>query len=56
MAKNQNTFEKRRRDMEKKLRAEDKRKKRAKRKEDGGEEPKPTVVRTPQDAMNDVDV
>jgi hypothetical protein len=31
--KNQNTFEKRRRDMEKKLRAEDKRKKRQKRKD-----------------------
>jgi hypothetical protein len=30
--KNQNTFEKRRRDMEKKMRAEDKRKKRLKRK------------------------
>jgi hypothetical protein len=33
--KNQNTFEKRRRDMEKKLRAEDKRKKRIKRKAEG---------------------
>lgn len=32
MGKNQNTFEKRRRDMEKKLRADEKRKKRQKRK------------------------
>jgi hypothetical protein len=37
MAKKQNTFEKRRRDMEKKLRAEDKRKKRILRKANAAE-------------------
>ena len=43
MAKNQNTFEKRRRDMEKKMRAEDKRKKRQVRKDRANLPPEPAT-------------
>jgi hypothetical protein len=49
MAKNQNTFEKRRRDMEKKMRAEDKRKKRQVRKDRANLPPEPVTVRPPDD-------
>ena len=49
MAKNQNTFEKRRRDMEKKMRAEDKRKKRQVRKDRANLPPEPVAVRPPED-------
>jgi hypothetical protein len=49
MAKNQNTFEKRRRDMEKKMRAEDKRKKRQLRKDRANLPPEPVAARQTDD-------
>jgi hypothetical protein len=47
MAKNQNTFEKRRREMEKKRKAEEKRGKRRKRKEDADGQPKELLDQDP---------
>lgn len=54
MAKNQNTFAKRKREMDKKLKAEEKRARREKRKEEGDDDTTPERPMTAEEMFEDL--